>query len=242
MIIIEKRLRTRPAVASFDLEWTKNYRIRNGNRPFCFSLVTLAPRANPEALARTGAIGVYSAYIEREDETADLLREADRVLREVLQPECVLVGHQLSSDLSVMLRAGLNLHHVAAARRAWTTRRKPDGMTVVDTRYDIDRFLTQKSRRLVDVCHDCRLSVDQPELTGSMTKMQREYLEKQSDAIRERLTILNIRHALSAALVFLLWKRRRRPARRVNVNRILGHALSDHVGYVTERGFQRLLT
>jgi len=28
--------------ASIDVEWTKNYRIKNGNRPFCYSLVYVA--------------------------------------------------------------------------------------------------------------------------------------------------------------------------------------------------------
>lgn len=28
-------------IASLDVEWTKNYRVRNGNRPFCYSVVYL---------------------------------------------------------------------------------------------------------------------------------------------------------------------------------------------------------
>src|SRR6266699_2883722 len=49
-------------VAAIDVEWSKNYRIRGGNVPFCYSVVWLALSGED---VRPGSVGVWylSAYV-----------------------------------------------------------------------------------------------------------------------------------------------------------------------------------
>ena len=72
----------------------------------------------------------------------------------------------------------------------------------LDTRYDAGHVLACQSRRLVDVCADLRLDVIQPELRGaSMTALHRRWLERGDATAREKITVLNLRHSLSTAIV-----------------------------------------
>lgn len=122
-----------------------------------------------------------------------MLREADLV-----------AGHQLSSDLAVLASvSGEPLPGVTAARAAWHERRQAaKGRRIVDTRYDAGHVLAGTSRRLVDVCADLRLDVTQPELRGtSMTALHRRWLQTGDPEAQEKITVLNLRHSLSTALV-----------------------------------------
>src|SRR5262245_22444513 len=52
-------------VASIDVEWTKNYRIKNGNRPFCYSIVWLdLPHQNTPTDLDGAVFGWTSVYVE----------------------------------------------------------------------------------------------------------------------------------------------------------------------------------
>ena len=93
---------------------------------------------------------------------------------------------------------------------------------MVDTRYDIDDALSGKSRRLVDVCDELQLGVTQPELLGiSMTALHRRWIVSQAVTARERITILNLRHSLSTALVALTTTYGASWSGQLNVNRLL---------------------
>lgn len=63
--------------ASIDVEWTKNYRIKNGNRPFCYSVVYSAvpDTAAPVDLSEL-PFSYTSVYVEDPDETDALLASA----------------------------------------------------------------------------------------------------------------------------------------------------------------------
>jgi hypothetical protein len=68
--------------------------------------------------------------------------------------------------------------------------------------HDAGHVLACQSRRLVDVCADLRLDVTQPELRGtSMTALHRRWLELADTTAREKITVLNLRHSLSTAMV-----------------------------------------
>ncbi|MFC5057031.1 hypothetical protein [Saccharothrix xinjiangensis] len=207
------------------MEWTKNYKIKNGNRPFCFSVVYLAvpETATPVLLGtppRGGRVRATEAqlefswtsvYVEEHEETTTLVRAADAAVRAAFAAADHVTGHQFTSDLGVLAATGRwasagPLHAVAAARENWLARRTEQlgDRQVVDTRYDTDHVLTGTSRRLVDVCGELRLEVTQPELKGtSMTALHRLWLEKRSAEARERISVLNLRHSLSTALVAL---------------------------------------
>jgi hypothetical protein len=112
---------------------------------------------------------------------------------------------------------------------------------VVDTRYDADAVLTGASRRLVDVCDDLDLDVTQPELRGtSMTAVHRRWLEQADPLAREKITVLNVRHGLSAALVAVV-ATRAAAVQPVAVNRMLSDLLPPSISWLTHPTFTGLL-
>jgi hypothetical protein len=108
--------------------------------------------------------------------------------------------------------------------------------------YDAGHVLTCQSRRLVDVCTDLGLDVTQPELRGtSMTALHRRWVEDQNVTAREKITVLNLRHSLSTALVAAraagLGHRPAEP----NVNRLLATGLAGTYGWLASPQFAALL-
>jgi hypothetical protein len=233
-------------VASIDVEWSKNYRLRNSNRPFCYSVVYMAvpSRRQPVDLARQ-PFAYTSVYVEQDDETAELVRLADLDLRVALAGADRVAGHQLSSDLAVLAaNAGAGRAGVLAAREAWRGRRdEPIPVRqVIDTRYDSSHILQCRSRRLVDVCTSLDLDVSQPELRGiSMTALHREWLHNQDEVARERISVLNLRHSVSTALVALRAARRGTWDGTLNVNRLLLDQLEGTFEWFRSPAFAQLV-
>ena len=230
--------------AAIDVEWSKNYRVRGGNVPFCYSVVWLALSRED---VRPGSFGFWytSAYVHDTGETGDLVASADSALLRVLACASLIAGHQLSSDLAVLAAAGhVPLLGVTAAQVAWQRRGQllPGGPRLLDTRYDTGHVLQHASRRLVDVCAELRLDVTQPELRGtSMTALHRRWLEHEETLAREKITVLNLRHALSTALVaahiagLASWP----PG--LNVNKTLAARLDGALGWLNDPVFTALL-
>jgi hypothetical protein len=234
-------------LAAMDVEWTKNYRVRNGNIPFCYSLATITIPAHPAGQPvppEDLAVEFTSAYVEHADETQALIHHADTDLARALTRAHYLAGHQLSSDLAILTNAATSsLPAVMRARAAWAVRRQPatNGSMILDTRYDTDAVLGCTSRRLVDVCTDLGLDVTQPELRGSMTAMHRAWLATGDPELRERLTVLNLRHSLSTALVAMHVLGIVRWPSGFNVNRLLYEHLAGRYAWLDSPTFQRLL-
>jgi hypothetical protein len=230
--------------AAIDVEWSKNYRVRGGNVPFCYSVAWLALSAED---VTPGTFGFWftSAYVHGTDETGDLVANADSALLKILEHADLIAGHQLSSDLAVLaVAAGAPLLGVTAARVAWRRRGQllPDGPRLVDTRYDTRHVLQRASRRLVDVCAELRLDVTQPELRGtSMTALHRRWLERKETSAREKITVLNLRHALSTALVAANVAGLASWPPDLNVNTILAAGLDGALGWLEEPVFAALL-
>lgn len=193
-------------IASVDVEWTKNYRIKNGNRPFCFSIVylDLPAKDGPVDLDDLG-FAFSSVYLEEPDETQELIRNAAATMARAADQADLIVGHQFCADLSVLANASETSHPaIDEARAIWRRRRQalPDDPAFVDTRYDAGHLLRRTSRRLVDVCDELGLDVTQPELRStSMTALHRKWLEHGDTEARERISTLNVRHSLSTAYV-----------------------------------------
>ncbi|RZU48761.1 hypothetical protein EV385_0485 [Krasilnikovia cinnamomea] len=231
-------------VAAVDVEWSKNYRIKNGNRPFCYSIVwiTLPAPGTPPPPAAELPLACTSLYLDHEHERGNLISAAAADLTAALHTADLLIGHQLGSDLAV-----LHAHAdtttstpLAAARQAWHTRRTPAGR-VLDTRFDAGHLLTGRSRRLVDVCGELALDVTQPELARhSMTALHRRWMISCDTEARERITALNLRHSLSTALVGL-HAAGLANCHHVNVNALLARHLSGRLGWLDHPTFRALL-
>jgi len=241
-------------LASIDVEWTKNYRIRNGNVPFCYSVTYLAiPNSGPVDIQDL-TFQFTSRYVEDPTETGQLIASATAEIIDAFHRSNFVIGHQLSSDLAVLQAAG-TVHSAPApclaqlqqARDLWKKRREPRNEDcgkahVIDTRYDADHLMTGASRRLVDVCDELDLEVTQPELRGtSMTAVHRRWIERHDNEARERITVLNLRHSLSAALVALTSTglAARQP---VSVNRMLVDQLPTCLTWLQHPQFAATLT
>jgi hypothetical protein len=232
-------------IVGLDVEWTKNYRITNGNRAFCFSLVSIS-QENYEIslLEQELTFGFHLYYAEAEEECQQLCQHADRLVAQVLSEQNIIVGHQFSSDVSVLLAcADGDLPAIEALQRDWRTRNLPSEKSTVkifDTRYDLGTP-KEESHRLVDVCHTWNLAVMQPEIAGSMTKMQRDFYSNQSSLILEKIAVLNLRHSLSSILLYL-FHLYGKPACPLNINHVLYRNLVGKFDYVESAPFQALLT
>jgi hypothetical protein len=234
-------------VASLDVEWTKNYRIKNGNRAFCFSLAVLDLPATSTATDLAQLPFKYvSMYVEDPGETGELVAAAAETVSQAFADADLVTGHQLCSDLAVLVA---NRKHPAPpldhARTAWSGRRipGPGAPRVIDTRYDAGHLLNGTSRRLVDVCEELRLDVTQPELRStSMTNLHRRWLENGDTEARERVSVLNLRHSLSTALVAVAaadlagWGESG-----LNVNRMIASQAEGAWGWLQSRTFRDLL-
>jgi len=238
------------SVCSFDLEWTKNYKISNGSRPFCYSFVSLKYDKNKKEKIFDNEISfsVLAGYVSNGADEAALISDIEGEFKNVIRNNDIIVGHQLTSDLSVIAsRAQQDIASVNHVYDLWRTRNYPllnedrTAPRVFDTRYDAGHILTGKSRRLVDVCEEISLAVSQPELVGSMTKMQNKYLESGDVFIMERLATMNIRHSLSAALVCLYSQGYVHWDGIFNVNVAIRNNLSKTINYIDSDEFAKLL-
>jgi hypothetical protein len=232
------------AVAA-DVEWSKNYRARNGNVPFCYSVTWLAVPADGSTAETDAARFWYrSAYVRDASQTASLVTSASETLAGLLTHAALIAGHQLCSDLAVLAaHGGAAPAGITAAQAAWRHRRRPmSGPRILDTRYDIGHLLTGPSRRLVDVCAELGLDVTQPELRGtSMTALHRRWLHDGDIAAREKITVLNLRHALSTTLVAVRAARLGHWQPGLNVSRLLAAELDGTIGWLADRVFTALL-
>jgi hypothetical protein len=229
--------------ASIDIEWTKNYKIKNGNVPFCWSVTWFQIPASGVPTTPPAGFDYTSAYVGDTGETQDLIDAADAEITAILNSADVIIGHQLSSDLAILKNASKRqLPGVQALRDLWHQRRNPSLPAVVDSRYDAGDILTGTSRRLVDVCTELHLDVTQPELARtSMTGLHRVWLNDGDPAARERITVLNLRHGLSAAYVALRSTGHSTWNRPINLNQTLHEQLAGTFDWLDTPTFQQLL-
>jgi len=233
-------------LAALDVEWTKNYQVKGGNIPFCFSLTWLPlPTRSSGTIIGTSQFWYTSAYVERPDELAALITAADSALQSAALNADLIAGHQLCTDLAVLATAvDAEAPGIQAASADWRQRHQaaPDRPAFLDTRYDAGHILACPSRRLVDVCTDLQLDVTQPELAGtSMTALHRRWLDAGDATAREKITVLNLRHSLSTALVAARAAGTARWAPGLNVNRLLASALGTSLAWTASPAFTALL-
>jgi len=248
MLEIKKAIpnKTKELILGIDLEWTKNYRIKHGNKPFCFSFVYFEPIRNFSKIEKELRFGFELYYVEKEEETLSLADKIESGLRKFLQQgtKICFVGHQISSDISVLmnLEKCQRLNNVGKLREGWRERKNSEGkkLRVFDTRYDLEKFLTGKSRRLVDVCEELGLNVTQNEIQGSMTKMQNDFLSSKDPSIFEKIAILNLRHSLSSAVLFSLFTINHKPKKKLNINRIIYNNAKNYFDYLNQDYFVKL--
>lgn len=240
-------------VIGFDAEWTKNYKIKNGNIPFCFSVIAIKNGTMSFEALESGDIhfDYIQYYCETPEEFRDLVILAEKWSSEILGVlnNCILCGHQISSDFSVLHNIGKAynispLMFLEEIRVEWKNRKTVLPMHIIDTRYDIKQDFLGKSRRLVDVCNDFLLDVTQPELKkSSMTKLQNTFYETHDMNIFERISVMNLRHSLCAVVLYWLNEKIRCADERkcININKSVYKCLKEDFDWIGSKEFMSLL-
>lgn len=237
----------------FDAEWTKNYKIKNGNVPFCFSIVAVRRKDLSFDRFENGDIPFHyiQFYCKSKEESVDLVALSNLYAESIIASlkTCILCGHQISSDFSVLFNYGNSnaleeLLNIEKLQRMWHMRKSEARTCIVDTRYDVMHPFMGKSRRLVDMCNDFLLDVRQPELHNtSMTKLQNMFYTSEDYSIYERIAVMNIRHSLCAAVLCWLNDMICNGSQIVpiNINRMVYNALKDDFQWVASNDFLKLL-
>jgi len=75
-----------------------------------------------------------------------------------------------------------------------------------------------------------------------MTQMQNDFYRTQNKEIMEKLSVLNLRHSLSAALLYSCFVQGYKPASSVNVNKIIYKNLRGCFEYIQDEQFKRLIS
>lgn len=232
-------------VAAIDVEWTKNYKIKNGNQAFCYSIIWLAVPLRAKGPAKVRSAPPFrwtSAYLQRDSERPALIELAATDIAAAVDHADQVIGHQFCSDLAVLAaNAGRKVPKaLTLARKRWHERRNDE--LFLDTRFDAGHILCNESRRLVDVCEELKLDVTQPELARkSMTALHKDWLERGNTEARERITVLNLRHSVSSAYVALRASGHLAWSRPLNVNTVLTDVLQGQIGWLEHPTFQELL-
>ncbi len=233
---------------SLDTEWTKNYKIKNGNKPFAFSIIFFHDDISSlDIINESLQFKFISVYVDNDDEFPQLIN----LLNQYLDPTKfkLLLGHQVISDLHAFIHYSDNYDNISCDNiDKWISyfKDRKNNQRIFDTRFDIKNRLTIKSRRLVDVCLDMKIrnQIDpykQPELNKSMTSLHREFMQKKDSSIREKLSVMNIRHNLSSILVYELYKNNLFLEKFININKILYHNLHSYFDYVNTENFQKIM-
>lgn len=234
---------------SLDTEWTKNYKIKNGNKPFAFSIIFFNDDIeNLDIINERLQFKFISVYVDNEEEFPQLINLLNKYLDS--SKFNLLLGHQVISDLHTFVHYSEHYDNISSNNIAkWISyfKDRKNNNRIFDTRFDIRNRLTTKSRRLVDVCFDMKIrnqkdSYKQPELNKSMTALHREFIQNQDYSIREKLSVMNIRHNLSSILVYELYKNNLFLEKFININRILYKNLNTYFNYVETDTFKDIMT
>lgn len=233
---------------SLDTEWTKNYKIKNGNKPFAFSIIFFNDDINNlDIINEELQFKFISVYVDNDEEFPKLIN----LLNKYLNPSKfnLLLGHQVISDLHTFVHYSEHYKNISSHNIAkWISyfKDRKNNHKIFDTRFDIKNRLTTKSRRLVDVCFDMKIRnqknpYKQPELNKSMTALHREFMQNKDYSIREKLSVMNIRHNLSSILVYELYKNNLFLEKYININRILYNNLNTYFNYVETEQFKEIM-
>jgi len=241
-------------LVALDIEWAKNWRAVEKIVPFCACLhsIYLTPTIQ---LLDADAMSMESQLLFRGNSqtTQDFVSEVDRLLTPHVRSKCTMLGHQLSSDLHTLRQCShLPLVGVSDLIDKFRNRHTKDstgaGASVGDTRYDlVSRVTGNGAEKLRNVSLRLGVIAVQTEIDGSsVTRMYNEYVTDSDPLKRQKLQVMNWRHAFQTALV---WAVDSLPGVR-RFSRLLGdgalttndalHRMGkEHIEYLSSEEFER---
>jgi hypothetical protein len=116
-------------LASIDVEWSKNYRVKGGNVPFCFSVAWLPLPDGDSAVTDTTTFWYTSAYVEDDGERSELITAASSALESIAGHASLVTGHQLCSDLAVLAASADPARKSRGSWKSLLQRARPPGRT-----------------------------------------------------------------------------------------------------------------
>ncbi|MFN4149312.1 MAG: hypothetical protein ACK4IX_00060 [Candidatus Sericytochromatia bacterium] len=204
-------LKNKKKIVSLDTEWAKNWRAKEKFIPFCACLHTIYIDNVYDVIDLNNIEMVSELYFRSKHETTiEYLKTIDHIIGNHIDDTTLFVGHQLSSDLhSLQNLSDLSLDNVKNLIDIFKLRKdraKFHELTTFDTRYDIkNRVIGNGNEKLRNVSIRYNVFAVQKELDKmSLTKMYNEYSLDNDDLKREKLTIMNWRHAFQTALITLI--------------------------------------
>ncbi|MCL5093568.1 MAG: hypothetical protein M1355_00305 [Patescibacteria group bacterium] len=195
-------------IVAIDLEWAKNWRAVDKTVPFCFTLHAIElPDSNSSDCIRSFKMSAHSLFKKENEKVTDFLVRVDRMIGRFITDKTLVIGHQISSDLHTMRQhSDIELSIVNLLIDKLKLRKVNRELpSVFDTRYDINsRILGQEKLR--DVSIRLGIKAIQFELNKglSLTKLYNNYLKTKDKKLKEKLIVLNWRHAFQTALVYLV--------------------------------------
>ena len=207
----QKKPSSNKRIVTIDTEWAKNWRAKEKFVPFCTSIHSIYLENIYDV------IDIDNLYMESElyfrsksDSTQDYINQVENMLSKYVDDNTVIVGHQISSDLHTLVQCSkVKLNTVELLIKLFKERKKTNYLNVLkvaDTRYDIkNRKRGNGAEKLRNVSLRLKIIAVQNELNEmSLTKMYNQYLIDGHQEKREKLLVLNWRHAFQTGLVWLL--------------------------------------
>ncbi len=249
---------SRKRIVSIDSEWAKNWKAKEKFIPFCIGIHSIY-------LDEIGNfLDIDKLHMETElyfrenyESTQDYIENVESILSKYIDDNTLILGHQLNSDLYTFVHcSNKKLNTIEQLIDAFKTRKNfrgadnKKGFTVADTRYDINnRIKGQEKLRSVSL----RLNVFaiQNELNEmSLTKMYNAYLLDADQNKKEKLIVLNWRHAFQTALVWLIdtvYPDKTPYNSKFNMefivtNDIIFEMGKDHINYINSEEFEQSLS
>lgn len=204
---------TTEKIVAIDTEWAKNWKAKEKFVPFCLALhsIYLPQKENFPIMDIDDLCMDSELYFRSENDTIqDYIDKAECIISKYINSSTLLVGHQLTSDIYTFLHSSSkDLIGLSSLITGFRERNQPDStkkIRVADTRYDIKNRVTGNgSEKLRNVSLRLKIFGVQTELdTISLTRMYNEFLVDKDDLKREKLTVMNWRHAFQTALIWVV--------------------------------------
>jgi hypothetical protein len=198
-------------IVAVDTEWAKNWKADEKIVPFCTSVHIIYPEVTGNIIDIDKLCMESELYFRNKyDSTQDYINMVESIFAQYVDDSTLLIGHQLSSDLHTLVQCSKikldTVEHLISCFRSRKLNKQNKGFKVADTRYDIkSRVVGNGSEKLRNVSLRLNIFAIQNEINKiSLTKMYNQYVLDSDDEKREKLMVLNWRHAFQTALVWLV--------------------------------------
>lgn len=209
----KNRRKSNRRIVAVDTEWAKNWKMKEKFIPFSISIHSIYPEN-----IKGSFLDINNLYMEAElyfrshgESIQDYIDKVENMLSKYIDDNTLIVGHQLTSDLHTFIQCSNKklptvsyLIDVFKTRKINKAANKKNVFSMADTRYDINNRI-KGEEKLRSVSLRLNIFAVQTELdTMSLTRMYNTYILDGDMNKREKLLVMNWRHAFQTALVWIV--------------------------------------